>query len=520
VYRKIFVLFLISAFVFISSGSVSQVRAEDETRLSLAQALEMALENNLDLVAARIDPEVAGETVNIRDADFDINLEVGALTNSYEREARFVFEAPGSGDQTSVNGEINQNLKYGANYSVGLDYSKQTGAALALDPFYQGQLTLNYSMPLLRGRGKEPTTELLMLAKGNLDMSKEELKRQTELIIQSTETAYWAVVAWIEAVQVSIGSLDRAEDLLQLNKKKVEVGTLAPIEITQAEAGKASQEEEVIVSRTSLADAEDDLRGLLGIPEGHPMWNQRIVPTDALVFEMVQPNLEAATMRALESRPELRSLRMDLNNKQLSERVTKNRIKHGLDLNLYLQPSGNNNGGLVSIDSGPDGIPNTFDDTYLQVVDDQLEALTEITSGDNFFWQVNLTYSVPLGNKAAKANHKIATLNTRKSEMNLNSQELVVRIEVRKAVRGVDSGVKRIRAAEANVMLQRKKLEAEEKKFENGMSTSFEVLTFQDDLSDSELARIRALVDYRVALVALEKSQGTLLESRGLTLKQ
>jgi outer membrane protein TolC len=103
--------------------------------------------------------------------------------------------------------------------------------------------------------------------------------------------------------------------------------------------------------------------------------------------------------------------------------------------------------------------------------------------------------------------------------MNLRSWEQSIHVEVRKAVRGVDSGVKRIRAAEANVMLQRKKLEAEEKKFENGMSTSFEVLVFQDDLSDSELARIRALVDYRVSLVALEKAQGTLLESRGLTLK-
>jgi outer membrane protein len=519
VYRRLFVSLMVGVFVLFTAGSVSTVSAEDEVRLSLDQALEMALESNLDLMTARIDPQVAGETVKIRDADFDINLQVGALTNGYEREARLVFEAPGSGDRISLDGEIRQNLKFGANYSVGLEYNKQTGSALLLDPFYQGQLTLNYSMPLLRNRGSEPTTELLVLARGNLDMSNEELRRRTELVIQSTETAYWAVVAWIEAVDVSIGSLDRAEDLLQLNKKKVEVGTLAPIEITQAEAGKAAQEETVIVNRTSLADAEDDLRGLLGIPDGHAMWNQRIIPADELVFEMVQPDLAAANARALESRPELRSLRMDLKNKQLSERVTKNQVKHGLDLNLYLQPQGNNNGGLVSINSGPDGIPNTFDDTYLQVVDDETEALTEIFKGDNYTWQASLTYSVPLGNKAAKANHRIAALNTQQTETRLRSQEQMIHVEVRKAVRGVDSGVKRIRAAEASVMLQRKKLEAEEKKFQNGMSTSFEVLTFQDDLSDSELARIRALVDYRVSLIALEKAQGTLLESRGLTLK-
>ena len=92
-------------------------------------------------------------------------------------------------------------------------------------------------------------------------------------------------------------------------------------------------------------------------------------------------------------------------------------------------------------------------------------------------------------------------------------------VEVRRAVRGVESGIKRVEAARVNVGLQQKKLDAEQKKFENGMSTSFEVLTFQNDLADAELSEIRARLDYLKALTALERSQGTLLESHGLSIR-
>jgi len=102
--------------------------------------------------------------------------------------------------------------------------------------------------------------------------------------------------------------------------------------------------------------------------------------------------------------------------------------------------------------------------------------------------------------------------------ISLQDIEQTVRVEVRRAVRAVESGIKRVEAAQINVELQREKLDAEQKKFQNGMSTSFEVLTFQNDLADAELGEIRARLDYIKAVAALERSKGTMLESRGLTL--
>ena len=105
------------------------------------------------------------------------------------------------------------------------------------------------------------------------------------------------------------------------------------------------------------------------------------------------------------------------------------------------------------------------------------------------------------------------------AELAVRNEEQTIRVDVRNAVRGVESGAKRVAAARASTLLQRKKLEAEQKKFDNGMSTSFEVLTFQNDLQDAQLSEIRALLDYQTGLADLERAQGTLLEARGLKLE-
>jgi outer membrane protein TolC len=125
---------------------------------------------------------------------------------------------------------------------------------------------------------------------------------------------------------------------------------------------------------------------------------------------------------------------------------------------------------------------------------------------------------VPIGNRQAKAEFAKARIARRKAETDLLNQEQTIRVEVRQAARGVESGMKRVEASRANVTLQRAKLDAEQKKFDNGMSTSFEVLTFQKDLADSELRLVRAGLDYAKALAGLERAKGTLLEARGLSI--
>ena len=346
----------------------------------------------------------------------------------------------------------------------------------------------------------------MILSRYALDVSLQDLEGSAEQVMQDVEAAYWNMVASREALRISILSLSRAKDQLDLNRRKVEVGTLAPIEITQAEAEVASQEESVIVAETGLRDDEDELRRLLAIPAGDPMWEQELIPAELPAYREVQVDLDAALEQAMTSRPDLYAARQVVRDRELSEKLAQRDTRHQLDLDGGYGPSG---GAAQFVDE--DGVlrtdPASLGDTF-----------SVLTGLDEYSWRTKLTYRVPLGNRLAKANYARAQIGTRQAGTDLQNLEQTIRVEVRRAARAVESGVKRVQAAKVNTVLQQKKLDAERKKFENGMSTSFEVLTFQRDLANAELSEVRALLDYVKSLTALEKAKGTLLEARGLSL--
>lgn len=483
-----------------------------EARLSLDECLNMALDNNLDLVSARFGPELSEERVTVQDAAFDLGFQANLNPTGFKRRASTRFQASGSGETISASAGVQQSLKMGGTYSANLTSSRETGSNTTFEPFYNAGLDLTWDQPLLAGRGRDVTTEALVLARNDLDISREDLRVQVHSTMELVENAYWDVLANIAGLRVAKEALERAEDLLEQNRKKVEVGTLPPIDITQAEAGVAQQEEGVIVAEEALFNSEDELRRLMGLPPSDPLWGQRIVPTDEPDLQKLGIDVESAIVEAFANRPELIRARKQLDSNELSVRSARNRARGDLNLNTRLSPSGQNE--LID----PDGstMPPMFmfsGDETGSSYDDALSELPELSS---YFWSVSLTYTIPLGNRQAKANYRIAQLNRDQNATNLQNQEQNIRVEVRRAARGVETGVKRIDAAQANVVLQKKNLEAEQKKFENGMSTSFQVLEFQKNLSDAEVALIRAVVAYRRSLVAFEKAKGSLLESRNL----
>lgn len=490
--------------------------AKETWQLSRAEALRTALENNLSLLIVRKDPKIAAFNVDFEEGAFDPGITAGTNYRKTKNELSSAFSTTDS-ETWDASAAWAQRLKFGADYSIGFG----TGRSDASGPFilapssWGSNVALSYNMHLLRGFGTEVNTEFLVLAKNSLEISNETLRAQAHAILKATEDAYWDLLAVRAAVSVSHQTLQLAQDLYDLNKKKVDVGTLAPIEITQAEAGVASREEGVIVAETAQENAEDVLRRLMAIPDSDPAWSKQILPTDKPVSEPTPIDLESSIATALEKRPEITGAEYDLKSKELSERAAKNLTRPGLDFVANVTPAGNN----FTADPGFDGIFGTIDDTTV-TTDGFGESVSEIPDLNNYSWNVGLVFSLPIGNHQAKANYAISTLNREKSELALEDLEQAIRVDVRVAARLVESGAKRIAAAHANTVLQKKTVEAEQKKLENGMSTSFEVLRIQSDLADAQLAEIRAVLDYNKALSDLERAKGTLLESRGLTLEE
>ena len=466
----------------------------------LRDCLVRGLESNLSLISARLGPEIAAQQVRIADSEFDVGL-TSSLAKSRNVSQPTDPTIPSGRETESYNIGVGQKLSFGADWSAAFFTSTDDAPGFNFyNPFKVSGVQVTLKVPLLDGRGREQTLESLTLARTNVNISRYDLHRQAQDTMQAVENSYWDLVAARSALGVAERKLKRAQDLLNLNKKKVEVGTLAPIEITVADADVAASEEGLIGAQITLADAQDALMQLLALPRTSPAWDAEIVPLDAPVFERQTFDLEQVIEQALISRPEIQQARIDLNDKELLVRNAKRRKLPNADLDMSATSSGD------SLD-----VMNLMNEGFR-------ESVEEIPDIVNYNYRLALNVSIPLGNKAAKADFAIAQLNRTRSEILLADQELAIRTEVRSSVRGVMSGIKRVDAAGVSVALQKKKLEAEQKKFDNGMSTSFEVLSFQNDLADAELSEIRAVLNYTKALVTLEKARGQLLESRGLVL--
>lgn len=515
--RRLVPSLLATTLLIVASIAIpSQAREDEIVRLSLDECLRMALANNLDLVSARKDPAIAELQIDQSRALFDSALSVKGNFNQFTSDQTITdltssTVVSGSFDQDDLSGSLswNQLLSYGATYDVTISSqdTDQLSRSINSVGFFQDQtqdnlsesLTLNYSMPLLRGFGKESTQVDVLLARSGLDISTENFRLQAIQTMKATEDAYWDLVAWREAYSVSLESLKLAEDLYELNKKKVEVGTLAPIDVTQAEAGVASREEDVIVAEATVRNAEDNLRRFLAVPADDPTWFAVLEPVDQAIYEEREVDVAAAISIALQRRPEIINSRQFLHDNELSERVAKNGARHSLSLDASVRPSTGDN------DQRFESPPGTLiSDTN--------------TQSDGRNWSVGMTYGYTIGNRRAKATYAIARINREKSELDVRIVEQDIRVDVRAAARAVTSGAKRVAAARSSAVLQRRTLEAEQKKYENGMSTSFEVLRTQRDLSDAQLSEIRAILDYTKALADLERAKGTLLEARGLAL--
>jgi outer membrane protein len=511
--RSLLTLCVASA-VLLSLVTATAAQDRESVELSLEDALRIALKNNLDLVSAKYAPELAEQNVNTQLSVYDAGFQTFWDRSQREQPATQLSTVTGS-ETDQINIGVAQNLRMGADYQVGFASTRslQTGPNVTAPGSYFSGLFLQMNLPLLNGFGEKVTTEQLVLARNDLEISRTDLEQQAETTMEIVEGAYWDVVAAREALRIAVFSLQRAEDLLELNRKKVEVGTLAPIEITQAEAGVASQEEGVIVAEATMEDAEDELRRLMAIPVHDPMWDQQILNSTRPAFEAIDIDVEAATQIALSERASVRSAEQTLQNSMLSERVARREVRHNLDFTAQYNPQG------VSLDIAEFRDPGNPGTILLPEESADLgESVARISNGDVYNWSARVTYSVPIGNRSAKAGYARARISREKAQTDLDNAEQTVRVEVRRSVRAVQSGHKRVEAARKNVELQQKKLDAEQKKFANGMSTSFEVLTFQNDLADAELSEIRARLDYIKALASLERVQGTLLEARGLDL--
>lgn len=484
-----------------SGGDASQAR-----RISMDEAVALALENNLDLQVERITPQVQDLSVaqvrtgytptftsNINWNDQTqppVSLLAGNNLEIVTNTSRYEFGL----------GALN---RFGGNYNVSLNNNRVTTNNIFtnFNPQLSANVSLNYTQPLLRNFKIDGTRQQLLISQKTREISGVQLQQSIALTARNVKTAYYDLVFAISNLGVQQQSLELARQSLKDSRARVEIGTVAPIDLVQGESEVAQREESVILAEAAIARAEDRLRTLVFTPGQPDFWRMRIEPADAVSFRAIAVDTDAAIARALQSRTDLVASRKQIESNDVNIRFFKNQTMPDVSASLAYFSQGV---GGTSFIRGPGGFPGPI---IGQVEKSFGATLKDMFTGNFPTWTLGVQVSYPIGQANTEAALARARLQDQQARKQLQSQELQVASQIRELARQVQTNAKRVDATRASRTLAERRLEAEEKKLAAGTSTSFLVFQAQRDLNQARNNELSALLDYSKSAVDFETAQ-------------
>ncbi len=488
--------------------------------MSLEECIVKALKDNLGVAIQVLGPQISAAAVNQAQEKYFPTLSLSARSTKSENAAFSYLDSPGDStiNRTQNYNFLNasQGLPTGGTLSLGFTGYRTTtnSRGITIDPRYGTTLSFNLSQPLLKNAGLKVNRREIMVANNNLGVSQENLKNALIDTVYNVESAYWNLVYSIENLDVRRQSLALAKDLLDKNQRSVEVGTLAPIEVLSAQAEVATREADLIQAETQIKSNEDQLKLLLHITGEEDKAMTALVPKDKPTYVVREVNLEEALATAIANRTELKIAQLGLQNDRLNLSYTKNQTLPDLSLSASYSSPGID-GTRIFYVPGTNPLDGIIDHTLPGDITGAIKQTLKFTYPN---WNLGLTLSLPLANVFSRAALAQAKLNLRQSMLDLENQKDQVYLEIKNAVRAVDANYKRILAYTKARELAEQKLAGEEEKFRVGQSTNYIVLTYQRDLATARISELNAIVSYNVSLAALERSMGTNLQSRNISL--
>jgi outer membrane protein TolC len=486
-----------------------------EQKLSLDDCIVGALKNNLGLAVEVFNPQLADISIIQAKEKFVPNLYFGLNRQETNQPSFSWIEA---GDQVQQQfrdyyGQLSQEIPFGGNFQLTLySYETETTARFqTINPRFGSQLRFDFTQPLLKDFGLQVSQREIIIAKNNTAISEIQLNQTLLDTIYNVEEAYWNYVGSIEYYKVMEQSLKLAQDLLDKNTREVEVGMLAPIEVLSAKSEVARREADILQAESMIRGSEDRLKTILNLSAKEDFDLTKIVPTDTPTFEERTVSLEEALSMGLQMRPDLQAIRTDMKNKDLDLSYAKNQLLPELNfLASYWSPGLSGTQVLFEDDNPLTGnivgtIPGRASD-----------ALRDAFRFKYKNWTLGLTLSIPITSIVTRAQYAQARVSVEQAQVNLQNQEQQAFLEIRDAVREVQITYKQVQAYKLARELAQEKLDAEQKKLKVGLATNYEVLLHQRDLADAQSSELRAVIEYNLALAALDRALGTTLEKKNI----
>jgi outer membrane protein TolC len=425
---------------------------------------------------------------------------------------------------TTGNFAYQQGFSWGTNLSVGFNNTRTTVGNAPFSPL-SPQLNSNFhfqlTQHLLQGFGFAPNNRFIHIAKNNRELSDVAFRLQITTTVDQIENMYWDLVYAYENLRVKQESLSFSEKTLSDTKKQVEIGSLAPIESVRAQSTVAADQQALTVAQTNLQLEQLLMKNALSRTLHDPaLAGAEVIPTSTMELpanEQIQPT-EDLVNNALRHRPELVESRIQLNTQELSNKAVRSALLPTLDAFAYY--GGYGLGGSqnpTNLCSNPDSNPFACSPTASAPVSygGTLNQLIDSTAPDK---GVGLQLNIPLRNRAAQSLQIRSELEYRQLQMALQQTENRISIEVRNAQFGVEQNRASVASAQAAVDYAKQSLDAEQKKYQFGTSTTTAVLQNRSALATAESTLLSATAAYEKSRIELDRATGTLLDNEGISI--
>jgi outer membrane protein TolC len=474
-------------------------------RLSIDDAVATALEQNLDLQVQRINPQLQDLSVAQFKAVYTPNF-VSTVNTSDSTQQSTSFLSGNAAGITSGRSVYNFGISsltswYGGSYDVRWNNSRNTTNNLfsTFNPQLNTGINATYQQPLLRNFKIDGARQQLIVGQKNREISDTQLTQSITQTTRNVRNSYYDLIYAIGNLNVQRQSLELARQSLKDNRARVEIGTMAPLDIVQAEAEVATREEAVILAEAAIERQQDALRALVYSPSSPDFWTARIEPTDTVTFVATKVDPAAAIKTALSERTDLQNARKNIEVNDVNITYFKNQSMPDITASVNYNASAFAGTQVARARDPNTGLPTGAIVSSTSV--SFLSGLANTLTGDFPGWSLQFDISYPVGRSTTEAQLARARLQQSQAQRQIQSLEMAITNQVREAARNVDTNAKRVDATRSSRVLAERRLEAEEKKYQAGLTQNFFVLQAQRDLNVARNNELLALVEYAKSVV-------------------
>lgn len=492
------------------------VNQADPLPLTLADAIDMTLRNNNNIDVTRNNVEI--NEFNLRAAKGIYDPIFNSQTY-YESRTTPVASTIGG----AVNGSVTQRQiyndfglsgftpKFGGAYDVIFNQARTTSTNrnATLNPQFPMNLIATYTQPLSRGLRIDQNRRNIAIARKNIEITDSQMRQQAIESIASVEAAYWDLVFALRNLQVQNETVLQAKDQLDSNRRLVEKGVLAPIEIVAAESQVSTFEQAVFAAQETVTRAENLLKTLLLPDRSAPEWSRPITPVTASNPDIPRIGVEVATAEAMRNRPELQQLETQDEINKIDQRFYKDQTKPQIDLVGSYTAAGLA-GTRNPNSTGSANVPENLVGGYGT-------SLGNLISQDYPTYRVGIQIGLPLRNRTAKANLGRSLVEGERLANNRAQTEQVIEAEVRNALQALRSAEARLVSAKAARVAAEELYASEQRQFKAGTTTVYLIFQRQTELSAARARELQAQTDLNKAVSEFQRSIGSTLTVNNVT---